>query len=123
MYCIMFSRPISDEVRDTLFANAYLMLRSMSKKKRVKTSYCEGFIKTNFKEIFLYGMTGIVFEARLETDTGDLKISYLVRHQDLEAVETAEYGAWLTSDELDDLPSSKIRPNPILAVAKQHLAN
>ena len=124
IYCVMFSNPISDDVRDTLFANAYLMLKTFSKKKRVKTSFCEGVIKTDLKPVALYGMNGVVFNARLETDKGDLTVSYMVRHQNLKEMEETEHGVWLEDDELDEtLPASKLRPNPIRAVAKKHLEN
>ena len=123
-YCIMFSHSISDEVRDTLLAHAYLMLRSYKRKTKVRTNDCEGVIETDFKETHLYGMNGIVFKARLGTNAGDLKVSYLVRHQDLEMAEEAEHGAWLEPDEFDSpLPPSKLRKNPIRAVSKAHLGN
>ncbi len=123
MYCVMFSRPISDEVRDTLLVNAYLMLKSYSKTKRIKASCCDGQIKTDFKEVAFCGMSGILFEGRVETDQGDLKVTYLVRHQDVQTMEETERGAWLAKDELDDIPQSKVRPNPIHALSKKHLEN
>ena len=123
IYCVMFSRPISDEVRDTLFANAYLMITSYQRKMKVRMSCCEGVIKTNLEEVNLYGMNGVLFNGELETNNGKLTVVYLVRHQDLQVMEEAEYGAWLGLDEIDDPPSSKIRPNPLRAVAQKHLEN
>ncbi len=123
IYCVMFSNPISDEVRDTLLANAYLMLRTCSKRKRVRTNCCEGQIETDLHPVALYGMSGIVFKARLETDAGDLRASYLVRHQDLQEMEETEYAAWLDADELNEPPPSKVRPNPVRAASKKHLEN
>jgi len=118
----MFSLPISDEVRDALLVNAYLMLKSYSKKKKVKASCCEGVIKTDFKETVLYGTNGILFEGKLETNKGDLTVLYLVRHQDLQEIEEAEHTAWLRTYEDKPRPS-QLRSNPIRAVAKKHLEN
>jgi hypothetical protein len=71
-------------------------------------------------------MTGIQFTANLATNTGDMQVSYLVRHQDLEELEAAVSGAWLSPQDLGNLEEaleSKRRPNPIREVANKHHQN
>lgn len=71
IYCIMFTFSLNDDVRDTLFETAYLMLKSGSKRKKVRSDFCEGVVTTSFKSLALYGTSGIQFEAHLETTKGD----------------------------------------------------
>lgn len=123
MYCIMFTYSLNDDVRDTLLENAYLMLKSGSRKKKVRSEACEGVITTNFMSINLNGITGIQFNGQMETGKGKLNVSYIVRTQDLAGLEEAEYGAWLSPDERGDPPQEKIRPNPIHRAARAHQRN
>lgn len=128
IYCIMFTFSLNDDVRDLLFETAYLMLKNGAKNKRVRSDFCEGVIKTNFNHIALYGTSGIQFQARLETEEGELEVSYMVRPQDLHYLERddAEYGAWLSPDEMIEQPDNleeRMRSNPIRRVAKKHLEN
>jgi len=123
----MFTFSLNDDVRDLLFETAYLMLKSGIKKKKVRSNFCEGII-TNLKPIAAFGTAGIQFKAQLETEKGDLEVSYMVRPQDLFALETegAEYGAWLSPDQIDNPPEDlekRMRPNPIRRLAKKHLEN
>ncbi|MFA6050905.1 MAG: hypothetical protein WC761_06995 [Candidatus Paceibacterota bacterium] len=125
-FCIMFSFPLSDDIRDVLFETAYLMLRSGEKKKKVHSGCCDGVVKTDFGSMAIYGTSGIVFVANLETEKGDLKASFLIRPQSLDAMAQAEYGAWLTHNDMgasaEDL-RAKMRPNPIHRVAYKHREN
>ncbi|HBE90932.1 MAG TPA: hypothetical protein DDW41_07055 [Candidatus Andersenbacteria bacterium] len=122
----MFSFPLSDDIRDVLFETAYLMLRSGEKKKKVRSDCCEGVVKTDFGSMALYGTSGIVFVANLETEKGNLKASFLIRQQALYEMEQPEYGAWLTHDDIGssrEALEAKIRPNPIHRVAYKHHEN
>ena len=122
IYCIMFTFSLNDDVRDMLFATAYLMIRDGTKRKKVKNGFCEGFVR-KLNPIAIYGMAGVEFQAHLETEKGDLKVSYMVRPKDLGAIEEAEDGAWLTPEELDNPPEGKRRPNPIRRVANKYQGN
>lgn len=127
IYCIMFSHSLNDDIRDLLLETAYVLLKSGTKRKKVRSHFCEGII-TNVKPIAAYGMNGVQFEAELETEKGDIKVVYMVRPQDLPDLEDedAEQVAWLSPQEIANLPEGlekKLRPNPIHRVARKHLEN
>jgi hypothetical protein len=46
LYCIMFTASLTDDMRDLLFREAYLMLQGFKQRKKVKSSFCEGVITT-----------------------------------------------------------------------------
>lgn len=125
IFCIMFNFSLNDDLRDLLFATAYLMLKSRTSKRKVRSNLCEceGIVTTEFKSVSLYGTAGIQFSAELETPRGKLKVSYMVRHQHLEEMEETEYSAWVGYDELDDVPTERVRPNPIHRLSKAHQKN
>jgi len=123
MYCITFSRSISDDVRDALLVTAYLMIRGGINKKKIRSKFCEGVVTTDFEPVFVFGMNGLVFRARLETEKDDLNVSYLVRYQDLAELEKAEQTAWVSPTDDWKIPAEKKRPNPIRAVAEERLNN
>lgn len=127
IYCFMFSHPLSDDVRDLLFQVAYLMLKDNGTKRKVRSDFCEGVV-TRIGSVILYGIAGIQFDAQIETEKGNLKVSYMVRTQDLHILESedAEYGAWLSPDEILNPPADleqQMRPNPIRKVSKVHKMN
>src|SRR3989344_6142921 len=111
MYCITFSRSISDDVRDALLVTAYLMIRGGINKKKIRSKFCEGVVTTDFEPVFVFGMNGLVFRARLETEKDDLNVSYLVRYQDLAELEKAEQTAWVSPTDDWKIPAEKKRPN------------
>ena len=129
MYFMFFNLPLTDDIRDLLFQTAYLMLKTGQEKRKAKTGSCEGVV-TNLGSVALYGMGGVQFEARLDTEKGKLKATYMVRPQDLERLEknNVRLGVWMTLQDLLCPPSTeelkaRERPNPIGKVAKAHRAN
>lgn len=129
-YCIMITKPfLTDGIRDLLFQTAYLMMRFDSKQRRFRSADCEGYVTTDFKQIPYGGMSGIRFVGHVECQTGTEEVSYLVRDNDLRALEEAETGAWLSGADLEKLRDEKtpmetiqalLRPNPIRQVAHGH---
>jgi len=125
IYCIMFNASLNDDIRDLLFQMAYLMIKDSSKKRKVRSKFCEGIVTENGC-FSLHGTNGVRFGAQLETEKGNIKVDYLVRPQDFHRLEGVEYGAWLSFEDILNPPENleeKIRPNPIHKVAKSHQFN
>jgi hypothetical protein len=119
--CIGFSRSItSDDVRDALLQTAYLMLRGYERKRKVHSKFCEGVVTTDFKETSFVNITGVMFYATVECETGKNEISYLVRSRDIAELETDESEfAWVSSDDLrHGRPGGNFRQNPIFRMAR-----
>lgn len=122
IWCIMFTgRPITDDIRDALFIQAYLMLRTSTRSKRFKSREynCEGVVTTEFERYAHVGTSGYLFDAIVECEAGELKVQYLLRDQDLRQLEEEEGNvAWMSPDEdWEDLAPERIRENPIRKVA------
>jgi hypothetical protein len=129
IYFMMFNLPLTDDIRDMLFQAAYLLLKTGQGKRKVKSASCEGVV-TDKGAVALFGMGGVQFEARLDTDMGERKVTYMVRPQDLERLEKAgvRLGVWMTLQDLLCPPSdeefeARKRPNPIGKVARAHRSN
>ncbi len=114
------SKPVNDDIRDALLTTAYLMIKEGWQKKRsvVKSDACEGQIRSTFESTALYGMSGFLFEGKIETPRGDVNVSYIVRPQDIPDAEEADYFAWGDSKG----ENLQQRPNPI-RVAKRRVAH
>ncbi|MDP3883077.1 MAG: hypothetical protein Q8Q48_03400 [Candidatus Staskawiczbacteria bacterium] len=127
MYFMFFNLSLTDDIRDLLFQTAYLLLKTGQGKRKARSGSCEGVV-TNLGSVALYGMGGVQFEGRLDTNRGELKVTYIVRPQDLQRMEQDDvgFGAWLTLLDLFDPPADleeRIRPNPIGEVSRAHHAN
>lgn len=99
IWCLMYTKPIvSDDVRDELLAVAYLMLKTSRTKQKLHTDECEGMVKTKFQRARVGDTLGILFAAHLETNAGELDVTYIVRDRDLEEMGASEEGAWLDQE-------------------------
>lgn len=124
VYCFMVTWTItSDDVRDLLFVTAYHMIKSHARKRKVRSEECEGVVTTAFQHVSLAGISGIRFRAELETETGKLVVTYLVRNRDLDALEEAEEGAWVSDDDSPEDVLGRFRENPIRKAAQSHQWN
>lgn len=125
IYCLMVSgRYVSPDMHDMLFTTAYLMCRERLKRKKVKTSFCEGVVRTKFESAWLGPLVGTLFLADVECEEGRLRVSYVVREQDLGDLEEIEEMRMTGfGGEFDDPPVVSVRPNPIKRVSQTHRAN
>lgn len=94
-YCLMNSGPgLTDFVRHMLFDSAQEMLRNNAKRKLIKGKNFEARITTKMVRGSLGPISGYLFYASLERDTGtNNNISFLVRAAD---VADLEGGHWVT---------------------------
>ncbi len=85
VYCLLTTgEPLTPETSRLLFCTAQELIRNGKRKKKIKSSDCEGVISTRFKFEYLNSwVMGIQFLAELETDTGMTKVTYIVRKTDL----------------------------------------
>lgn len=120
IYCLVVDgNLVDDDIRDMLLATAYQMAIGHQKKQRVKAEGCEGIVRTKFQRQSLVDIHGLVFMAELDTEKGRLAITYILRDQDLRALEEMEEGAWLSLEELGQpIAEERIRPSPIKRVKR-----
>jgi len=85
--CLMFSRPIDDRIRNLLFNTAQAMVREGTVKRNIKTDGMEGLVTTENKTALIGAIGGIVFHARVESETAKIDITYLIRPGDIDAEE------------------------------------
>lgn len=119
-WCITFSgHSISDDVRDVLLETAYLMIRGHQKRRRFRSTTCEGVVETKFQHMIFITTSGFQFQATVECEVGKLNVLYLVNDSDLHTFEQGEYGVWLSDEDLlgGEISEERIRPNPIKKVA------
>ena len=94
IFCIMFSgTPVSDAVADCLFEAACSCIIKEKNEKKIYHDDVRGMVHTNFDYGSTSEVSGILFEADVETEKGDTHIKYVVRDHDVEAAR--KYGKWL----------------------------
>lgn len=81
---------IDKKLGEVLFANAYDMIETQTKKQRIKGKNYDGWISTDFERATLVTITGILFSASVLTPKGEMTAGFIVRDQDLEGIEKAE---------------------------------
>jgi hypothetical protein len=116
----MASAPlVSDDTRDALFQAAYVMIKSGQRRRKFRTNESEGLVKTQFRSLVFVGTAGIEFNATVESGSGSLTVSYLVRKRDFQEIEEADEVAWVSEDDLVDgrIPDTLRRPNPLRKIA------
>lgn len=88
IFCIgIASGKITEKLTDVLFVNSHDMIEYGEEFQAIKSSTYEGCIKTKFNRATLGTISGIVFEADIMTDKGQVLASYLIRDQDLDGIE------------------------------------
>ena len=77
--CLVASVYLDDEERDALSDVALTMATKNRAAQKVKTSRMEGRVTTRFDHAVLGGISGMVFEAEVETDRGRGKVRYIMK--------------------------------------------
>jgi hypothetical protein len=110
---------VSDDTRDALFQAAYVMIKSGQRRRKFRTHESEGLVTTQFRSLVFVGTAGIEFKATVESESGSLTVSYLVRQRDLQEMEESETVAWASEEDMVDgkIPEELWRPNPLRKVA------
>jgi hypothetical protein len=91
VYCLMFSGPgLTDNIRNILFDTAQEMVRKNKKKQKVEGENFEGQVTTLNKVIVNGGVTGMLFNAMIETEKASRVVSYMIRPTDLRSQD----GSW-----------------------------
>jgi len=82
LYCFFTKGDsMSFEVSDFLLLSAHDLMRSKRRKKRLtlKSINLTGEITTDYKIGILNGITGIQFDAIVDSEEGSVKVSFIVR--------------------------------------------
>ena len=106
-YCLMRTgKQLTPDVCDRLFNTAREMFASEKSRYKVKAQDCEGVISTQGDRASLGGISGVVFDAELEVESGKTQIRFVVATGDLpKGVELAWYqanidGSWSRLDQI-----------------------
>ena len=77
--CLSTSINLDEETRGAISEAAYRMAVAYKAKEKFKTEEAEGHVTTQFGYAVLGGISGMVFEAEVETDHGRGKIRYILK--------------------------------------------
>lgn len=114
IYCFMSGGSLDEETRDELFVAAYEMTRTGERRHKIETETCEGCVTTTFEPVRLASSKGLLFVAFLEGADGPFITRYMLRYEDLRALEEVEYGAWVNMEDANQpIPEDAFRTNPI----------
>lgn len=83
IYCLMTSVGLTDDIRWCLFDQARELIRLGRERCNIASDFLEGYIATTNKICALGGMTGVQFEAYVESNRGKGIVRYIVRTGDL----------------------------------------
>jgi hypothetical protein len=111
MYCLMQGdKPMTETVRDALLVNAYDMYQDKKRTRRIRSKTYDGVLETNLKPVFFVGMTGLVFDALVKTESagGETTVRFFVRTSDLEDG-FLERGKWVDHEELGAMVRRSLR--------------
>ena len=87
--------PLSNAASEELMRIARRMARADSRESHIRMDDAEGYISTAFKHATMGGLSGMIFDAVLETERGTTDVRYLVRTVDLASdEETGEWTEW-----------------------------
>jgi hypothetical protein len=84
-------KPLSNAACDALFQTAALMIKKDRRQMRVVNDDCTGIVTSDFDPVNFVGMDGVEFEAELADENGSHDVRYMVRHNDLDGMEDAEW--------------------------------
>ena len=84
IYCMMWSGFLDSNVHNTLFLAAREMVRDHREKQMIRNEWCEGLVRTKFTPALIGAVSGIIFDAEVETERGKSTVKYLVRTADLD---------------------------------------
>ena len=91
IYCLMYGgRALTDEMRTVLFCAAAEMVKQRNRKQKFKADCIEGEVRTEFQGQALGPVAGIKFSAEIDSDRGQTTVDYLVRENDLEALDMVD---------------------------------
>jgi len=93
IFCLMNSgKPLSNKLLDILFVNAHDMLDNHNASQEIQGRGYKGNITTKFQSVPFVSMSGILFEAEVHNEKGEVnKVKYLVRDKDNEGYTKAEW--------------------------------
>lgn len=74
--------PLNETVRNMLFDIAQIMFSKRKSTFKLKKSWCEGSIKTDWVSSGMGGIFGTIFTANLETTEGKVTVNYLVKEDE-----------------------------------------
>ncbi len=85
VFCLVVERgSLGDHMRDVLFLGAVALLQDRSEERALRSSQCEGVVRTEFRPAQLGSICGTKFAASLDTDHGRVEITYIVRDRDID---------------------------------------
>ncbi len=77
--CLMTSGLyITEDLRDELLEEAFLMIDDNASSHRIKTDVCEGVITSSFKTVVMGHFGGVLFDAKIEMGWRTFHVRYLV---------------------------------------------
>lgn len=80
IYCLMVNGiPVTDELRIKLFKVACDMAKKKNVRRTFKGEDGEGMVVTSYQTTLMGTISGILFEADVETEEHQGKVSYIVR--------------------------------------------
>lgn len=66
LYIVRITQPISLEIHGALMVATYRMLANMDRRRRIRSSACEGWVQTNRREIAIETLRGVECEAKFD---------------------------------------------------------
>lgn len=92
-----------DEVCDVLYDTAQEMVRRGVRKRKLKVHDMEGQVRTKFRHAHFGSVSGIVFEADVETDERTYQVSFVIEPSKIRS----DQGVWEEWDDpgVADLPA------------------
>ncbi|MBP7992746.1 MAG: hypothetical protein KAZ30_03795 [Candidatus Magasanikbacteria bacterium] len=91
--CLVSSKvSLTDDMRYTLYRNAFEMYRDKIAERKVRTPGFRATLKTDGKHGVMGTIAGVVFSAKVDTDRGEGLVTFIVRGRDLCAPED---GVWI----------------------------
>lgn len=87
-YCVMIPRGrLTVSLCNKLFQAARTAVLEKREEINLDDPYCWGVVRTEMKNATLGGVTGILFSAKIESETGVVEVTYIIRRKDLEKTE------------------------------------
>ena len=93
---VMSGVPLNDAISNILMFAGRKMIEAGKNRQKIKSPVCEGVLRTEFGRALLGTLSGITFEAEIESDRGKTKVRFLL-DPDLTRAELNE-GFWVDTD-------------------------